>query len=151
MNSKKYILLFLFGTSLLLFNGCSTQSNNASAPATGNSTTTSTSSINYSAKMQERIKTDIDSLVKDGTLNQSQDDKIIGVLTSTSTFNRDKQQYNQNNQNSGNTPNKRVDPRVTALDKLVKDGTINQTQEDAVLKKIVRTRNKTQNNQAPTS
>lgn len=79
--------------------------------------------------MKKRMQDNINTLVADGTINQSQGDKILEALTAnTQRFNGDKKpQDGKQNSNS---------ERNNALSKLVSDGIITQAHADAVMQKI---------------
>ena len=147
---KKFNLLNNVATSLLvvsmslfLFTGC--QSKNTQ------NTSDKTAKVNFSAEdMKKKMQDNINSLVTEGTINQSQADKVLEELSSNQMFSGKRkpqsgqtnnqqnyqpknQQTGQSNSNGNNNPNrKRVDP----LSKLVTDSVITQEQADAIMQKV---------------
>ena len=146
--------------SLFLFTGCqskSSESNSKQASAKSSSVdgNQSTKGRPNADEMKKRMEDNINTLVADGTINQSQGDKILEALTAnTQRFNGDKKPQdnkqnnqqntpqNDNNNNNGSGNNTQYSRqngntgRNNALSKLVSDGVITQAQADAVMQKI---------------
>lgn len=145
------VFLLIVSASLFLFTGCQNKNNQNSTDQTN----TSYSNVNGSQsnngrpnadEMKKRMQDNINSLVKDGTINQNQANKILEELTAnTQRFNGEKrpqnnqqstQQNTQQNNPNNNQANKQNRQRNNRLSKLVSDGVITQAQADAVMQKI---------------
>lgn len=148
-NKKIYKIitaLLVFGLVTFLFAGC--QSNNASAKTQGNGR-----GFNQE-QMKQRYSDKLKELVTNGTINQTQSDKILTALTtqmqggfrrSQSNGQGNSESGNQsNNQNSaqGNQQNRQS---FNPLSKLVQDGTITQQQADTVWQSLRGNRNGNKN------
>lgn len=143
--SKTVVCLLAVSLSVVLFAGCQSQSTSSTANQTSqtNSSTTQNSSNKPSQDaMKKRIQDDIQSLITAGTITQDQANKIVDAMTtrnnpnssnqSNSSQSNSNQQSNQQNGNKGNGQRQRYNP----LSKLVSDGTITQSQADAVMQKV---------------
>lgn len=137
---------FLFASVLMtaaLFAGCSSSKTSKDA-----SSSKPKKSFN-SSQMKTRLKSSIDSLVKDGTITQSQEDQIVTALSSGFGQRRQNQNNNsgsgsnnqngnqnnnggQNGQQKGNFQNGGHNFQNSALSKLVTDKVITQAQADKV-------------------
>jgi major membrane immunogen (membrane-anchored lipoprotein) len=158
---NKALLLSLSAViSMSILAGC--QSKNAKANTAKQGTTKGqrqNGQLN-TGDMKKKMEENLNSLVADGTINQSQADKILEALTANPQgFGGNRQKNNQNgNQNNGqqngqqnngenkqnsNNQNKKGN---NALNKLVTDGVITQVQADAVMQKIRGSLNRNQNN-----
>lgn len=127
-------LLLIVSMTAILFAGCQSNENKA----------TQTASAGANADQRKKqMQDNISSLVTDGTINQSQADKIVEVLT-TNTQRPSGQNNAQGNaqknlqeniqsNTQGSTQNRQTN---SPLNKLVSDGTITQVQADAVMQKI---------------
>lgn len=156
---KAAVLISIVSMSFFLFTGCQ---NNTTKKVTADAKNSQTNQTRPNAEeMKKKMQDNLSSLVKDGTINQSQSDKILEALTAnTQRFNgerrsqgngqngnqdnknngqnnaqKDPQNNDQNNSssNQGNKPNRQ---RNNALSTLISDGTITQAQADAVMQKI---------------
>jgi competence protein ComGC len=135
------ICLIMVCMSAVAFIGCQSKSTTSS---TSKSTTSSTNKSTASSDDRKtQIQNNIKSLVTDGTITQSQSDKIVAALTSNPTGNQQggqpSGQPNSNSKPSGkpsDNQNKGQKPQNSPLSKLVSDGTITQAQADAVMKKL---------------
>lgn len=149
--NKAIIFLLMISISLTIFTGCqskSSQDNTSQASNSSNQGDTSNTKKPNLDEMKKRMEDNISSLVKDGTINQTQADKIVDALTANAqNFNGQRRSSNnqqnsqQNNQqakeqNNGEGNNKQNKPRNNRLSKLVSDGVITQAQADAVMQKI---------------
>lgn len=143
------VLLLIVSTSLFLFTGC--QSKDGTGQTAKAKSNNKGNMVRPNAdEMKKRMQDNIASLVTDGTINQSQADKILEALTAnTQRFNGGTQSNNnqQNNQQNPQQNNQQNSPNNTqgnnrnmqknnALSKLVSDGVITQAQADAVMQKI---------------
>lgn len=135
--------LLVVSMSLFLFTGC--QSKNTQ------NTSDKTAKVNFSAEdMKKKMQDNINSLVTEGTINQSQADKVLEALSTNKMFSgqrkpqsgqpNNQQNYQSNNQQTGqsnsngsNNPNRQ---RANPLSKLVTDGVITQEQADAIMQKV---------------
>lgn len=145
--------------SIFLLTGCQSKSSEssskqASAKSSNVDGNQSTKGRPNADEMKKRMQDSISTLVVDGTINQSQGDKILEALTAnTQRFNGDKkpqdnkqnnqqntpQNKNNNNSSGNNTQYSRQNGsagRNNSLSKLVSDGVITQAQADAVMQKI---------------
>lgn len=170
--NKIFILSLSAVISMGILAGCQSK-NTASAKQGTNKGQNKNRQFN-AEDMKKRMEENINSLVADGTINQSQADKIIEALTSNpqgfgGNGQRNKQNGQKNNgenngqnaqqnnaqnpqQNNGqdnqnnNGQNKQNRQGNNALNKLVTDGVITQAQADAVMQKIRGNFNRNQNN-----
>lgn len=148
-NKKIYKIitaLLVFGLVTFLFAGC--QSNNASAKTQG------TGRGFNQAQMKQRYSDKLKELVTNGTINQTQSDKILTALTTQmqSGFRRSQnngqgnsqsgsQSNNQNNNQSNGQGSQQNRQSFNPLIKLVQDGTITQQQADTVWQSLRGNRN----------
>lgn len=162
--SKLFILSLSAVISMSILAGC--QSKNTASAKQGTNNGQSQNRQFNAEDMKKRMEENINSLVADGTINQSQADKIIEALTSNpqgfgGNGQRNKQNGQQNNgQNNAQNPqqnnaqdnqnnngqNRQNRQGNNALNKLVTDGVITQAQADAVMQKIRGNFNRNQNN-----
>lgn len=143
--SKILIVIAIVSMSIFSFVGC--QSKDASNAGGG---TQQGRKFDKSA-MEKRIKTNLDSLVKAGTITDDQSSKILTALTTRT-------QGTKGNGGQGNEAGKksngsgRRNGGSNALNDLVKQGVITQTQADTVMKSVMGNRqnnnNASESNQA---
>ena len=137
LNYFKNIVICLITVcmSAAVFIGCQSKS------ITSSTSKSTTSSDDRKTQIQNSIK----SLVTDGTITQSQSDKIVTALTSKPTGNQQGgqpsgQASSQSNSKPSGKPgdnqNEGQKPKNSPLSKLVSDGTITQAQADAVMQKL---------------
>lgn len=144
-------VLLVFAVITLLFAGC--QNNNASAQTSGNGR-----GFNQ-AQMKQRYSDKLKELVTNGTINQTQSDKILTALTTQMQNGFKRSQNNgQGNSQSGNQSNSQNSNQSNGqgnqqnrqsfnpLTKLVQDGTITQQQADTVWQSLRANRNGNSNN-----
>lgn len=130
---KKFILILMVLSLSIFAFGCS-KCSKGSKTANSNS-----KGRTFNASdMKNRLKTNIDSLVTDGTITQTKEDKILSALTSN--------MQKKSNQNKGT--GKRQSMFQNSLDPLVKDGTITQAQADTIIQKISQGRQRNGNDQS---
>lgn len=124
--SKILIVISMLTVSMFIFAGCQSSSSSSDA----NSTKQQGKKFDKSA-MQQRMKTNLEALVKAGTITEDQSSKILTALTSRT-------QGSKGNSAEGNSANGygRRNGGQTALNALVQQGTITQAQEEAVLKSV---------------
>jgi polyhydroxyalkanoate synthesis regulator phasin len=136
--SKILIVILIVSMSIFSFVGC--QSKDASNAGGG---TQQERKFDKGA-MEKRIKTNLDSLVKAGTITDDQSSKILTALTTRT-------QGTKGNGGQGNEAGKRSNGSgrrnggSNALNDLVKQGVITQAQADTVMKSVMGNR---QNNNA---
>lgn len=147
IRTKKLILIFSILTIMLLtLAGCQSKSN--STVQASNGKTFSRKGFNPQ-QMKQKMEDGLKALVADGTITQSQSDKILAALSTNSYSGRGQRtnNSNNNNQSSGTNNNSQSNnnsqanngqnrQRFNPLSKLVSDGVITQTQADAVMQKL---------------
>ncbi|SMC27350.1 hypothetical protein SAMN02745134_03136 [Clostridium acidisoli DSM 12555] len=131
--SKILIVIAIVSMSIFSFVGC--QSKDASNAGGG---TQQGKKFDKSA-MEKRIKTNLDSLVKAGTITDSQSSKILTALTTRTQGNEAGKGSNGGGRRNGGS---------NALNDLVKQGVITQTQADTVMKSVMGNRQNNNNNNA---
>lgn len=144
-------IMGIVAMSLIIFTGCGS-ANNQNTSKSNTDATTSTKKTFNTDEMKKKQQDEIKALVSDGTINQTQGDKILEVLTSN-TQKFDGQKKTQDNQSKDTkktttedkTQNKQ---RVNPLSQLVTDGIITQAQADTVMTKTRGNFNKPQDTTA---
>ncbi|GLC30830.1 hypothetical protein [Clostridium omnivorum] len=151
--NKIFILSLSAVISMGILAGCQNK-NTASAKQGTNKGQNKNRQFN-AEDMKKRMEENINSLVADGTINQSQADKIIEALTSNpqgfgGNGQRNKQNGQKNNGENNGQDNQNNNGQNrqgnNALNKLVTDGVITQAQADAVMQKIRGNFTRNQNN-----
>lgn len=138
---KAFITVLIVSISAFTFAGCGKKASDSS------SNSNNVPRFN-AAQMQQTMKNNLAALVKAGTINQSQSDKILAALTAnTAKFSsaggkrsgsgqwkgqNSGQKSQQNNSQGGSQARTRSNP----LSKLVTDKVITQGQADAVMQKV---------------
>ena len=129
--SKILIIISILSMSMLTFAGCQSSSSSSSSTASSGQG----KKFDRSA-MQQKMKTNLETLVKAGTITEDQSSKILTALTA-------KPQGSQGNSGQGNNTNAssngsgRRFGSSNALNDLVKQGVITQAQADAVKKSVM--------------
>ena len=102
--------------------------------------TQSTAGTNNPQKMQQQIKTGMQSLVSDGTLTQAQADKVEAALESMEKRIANRPSGGRSGSWNGSRPSFAGGSggmrRFSPLASLVSDGTITQSQADTVMQRI---------------
>lgn len=152
---NKTIASFMVGGLILSsgVTGAFAQTTTKKAATTTTKKTATASKTNVS-KINSKLQTQLDALVKKGTINKTQEAKVLAALSKRTNMKRGQNgQYGQNRQNGQNNNfqnmtdaqkkafmQNRAKQRPNFLADLVKSKTITQAQSDAINKVIASTR-----------